>query len=99
MTLGKVVVWGSIATSVHAEQAVVNVGSIILPPGGRAEFYLEPPLTEVLDRLGRPGKGHAAIVLGLTIAIYHLVKSKRRQRTVRCIALCDHRGVVEVSPL
>jgi hypothetical protein len=56
-TLGEVVVSGRIATSIHAEQAKVNVGSIMLATGQRVEFDLEPPLTELLEKLGRSSQG------------------------------------------
>jgi len=95
-TLGLVVVSGSKATSVHAEHALINVGPVIVPPGQRAEFDLEPPLTELLEKLGRPGRGDASVVLDATIEIHHLVKSKRRKRTMRCIAVCDHHGLVKI---
>jgi hypothetical protein len=75
-TLGEVVVWGRIATSVHAEHALVNVGSIMLATGQRAEFDLGPPLVELLEKLGRPGQGDASVVLDATIDIHHLVKSR-----------------------
>jgi len=95
-TLGEVVVSGRIATSVHAEQAEVNVGPIMLATGQRVEFDLEPPLTELLEKLGRSGQGDAAIVLDVTMDVHSLVKSKKRKRTVHFIALCDHRYLVKV---
>ena len=115
-TLGEVVVSARIATSVHAEQAEVNVGPIMLAAGQRVEFDLEPPLTELLEKLGRSaegfdleppptelleklgrsGQGDAAIVLDVTIDLHYLVKSKKRRRTVRFIAVCDHRYLVKV---
>jgi len=95
-TLGKVAVSGSLATSVHAEQSVVNVGPIILAKGQRAEFDLEPPLNELLDKLGRPRQSDAAIALDVTIDIHYRVKNKKRRRRVRFIALCDHGGLVRV---
>ena len=75
---------------------MVNVGPLMLATGQRAEFDLEPPLTELLEKLMRPRQGDAAIVLDVTIDIHHLVKAKRRKRTVRFIAVCDHGGLVKV---
>ena len=95
MTLGEVVVSGRMATSIHAEQAKVNVGTIMLPSGQCAVFDLEPPLLELLEKHGQR-QGFAASVLDVTIDIHHLVKSKRRMRTVRFVAVCDRGCLVNV---
>jgi autotransporter translocation and assembly factor TamB len=96
MTLGKVVVSGRMAVCLRTEQVVVNAGPLVLPPRERFEFDLEPSVAELLERLGPPGQGDPATVLDLGFEISYLALSKPRKRTLRCIALCDHRGLLSV---
>ena len=96
MTLGQVVVSGRMAVCLRTEQVVVNAGPLVLPPRERFEFDLEPSVAELLERLGPPGQGDPATVLDLGFEISYLAPSKPKKRTLRCVALCDHRGLLSI---
>jgi hypothetical protein len=103
MTLGRVVVSGRIGVCVRREEVVVNARPITLPPRAHLELDLEPSFAELLETLGRPGQGDPASVLDLGFDISYVAISRRRRRTARCIALCDHQGLLgmlgEPAPL
>lgn len=94
VTLDRVAVSGRMGVCVRREEVVVNTGPIMLPPRAHLEFDLEPSFAELLETLGRPGQGDPATVLDLGFDISYVAVSKRKRRTARCIALCDHRGLL-----